>query len=239
MSRFPAARPPARPSARPPAHPLAALLLAALLPAAPVWAQTPDFGTDSSAWANDGECDDPRFEGPGMTTTPLLDSDIRADATDCRAAFAAGEITLIGGVAPAPGKGGATPAPQSAGGIDFGDDSGEWSLDGECDDRRFAGTAMAAGLGWAHAGRDASDCRDALDAGRLRLWVMSEAQAATQCGAISFGDDSGDYALDGECDDIRFEGPGAAGVLNGDWVSRDASDCRQLCRFGLVALRDY
>ncbi|QZH74328.1 MAG: hypothetical protein JY451_11620 [Erythrobacter sp.] len=53
-----------------------------------------DFGDDSSQWANDGECDDPRFEGPGMTTTPLLDSDIRHDATDCREAFERGDLTL-------------------------------------------------------------------------------------------------------------------------------------------------
>lgn len=54
-----------------------------------------DFGTDSSEWANDGECDDPRFRGPGMTTTPLLEDDIRADATDCREAYERGDLTLI------------------------------------------------------------------------------------------------------------------------------------------------
>ena len=53
-----------------------------------------DFGDDSSQWANDGECDDPRFKGPGMTTTPLLDEDERADASDCRAAYERGELVL-------------------------------------------------------------------------------------------------------------------------------------------------
>ena len=53
-----------------------------------------DFGTDSSEFANDGKCDDPRFEGEGMTDTELLNADIRADATDCRTAFEAGTITL-------------------------------------------------------------------------------------------------------------------------------------------------
>ncbi|MEM7779792.1 MAG: hypothetical protein AAF697_05285 [Pseudomonadota bacterium] len=54
-----------------------------------------NFGDDGGDWANDGECDDPRFRGPGMTTTPLLDEDIMADATDCRSAYNRGELTLI------------------------------------------------------------------------------------------------------------------------------------------------
>lgn len=56
-----------------------------------------DFGDDSSQWSNDGECDDKRFQGPGMTSTPLLDEDIMHDATDCRSAYEAGNLTLIGG----------------------------------------------------------------------------------------------------------------------------------------------
>jgi len=53
-----------------------------------------DFGDNSSSYANDDECDDPRFEGPGTATT-LLDSDRLADADDCRAAYEAGTIVLI------------------------------------------------------------------------------------------------------------------------------------------------
>jgi len=52
-----------------------------------------DFGDDSSQWANDDECDDPRFEGPGVHSI-LLDEDLLADATDCRTLFEAGQITL-------------------------------------------------------------------------------------------------------------------------------------------------
>ena len=52
------------------------------------------WGDDSSKYAKDGECDDKRFAGAGMTTTPLLDSDIQHDATDCRAAYNAGRLTL-------------------------------------------------------------------------------------------------------------------------------------------------
>jgi hypothetical protein len=57
---------------------------------------TVDFGDDNGDWANDNECDDSRFEGPGMTTTPLLEEDIGHDATDCRTAYEAGRLTLRG-----------------------------------------------------------------------------------------------------------------------------------------------
>ena len=48
------------------------LLLVTLtgLLAGPAFAQSISFGDDSGDWAQDGECDDPRFEGPGMSLTP-------------------------------------------------------------------------------------------------------------------------------------------------------------------------
>jgi hypothetical protein len=228
-----------------------ALAGAALILPGQVAAQAIDFGRDTSPWANDGECDDPRFEGPGMTQTPLLDSDIRADATDCMTAYAEGRITLVPTVqnpVQPPGGGKTPPAPPpppppqptaNPGFPDFGDDSGEWAYDGECDDRRFVGTGMARVLSWRNVGKDASDCRRLFDAGRIRLWDMTAAITATQCALIDFGNDSGDYPADGECDDSRFEGPGAAGVLGQDQVGRDATDCRQMCTYGVVALRNY
>ena len=51
------------------------------------------FGDDTSQWANDGECDDPRFEGPGMAPTSL-EEDLLRDATDCRVLFERGEVWL-------------------------------------------------------------------------------------------------------------------------------------------------
>ena len=39
-----------------------------------------DFGADSGAWTNDGECDDPRFEGKGMAS-------VLVDVTRSPAAF--------------------------------------------------------------------------------------------------------------------------------------------------------
>ncbi len=56
-----------------------------------------DFGDDASEWANDNECDDPRFQGPEMTATPLLDEDRGHDATDCKTAFERGELQLKAG----------------------------------------------------------------------------------------------------------------------------------------------
>jgi hypothetical protein len=53
----------------------------------------PDFGDNSSEWADDGECDDPRFEGSGSAAT-LLDEDLGHDAADCRALFEQGRVAL-------------------------------------------------------------------------------------------------------------------------------------------------
>lgn len=122
----------------------------------PVLAQSINFGDDSSEWANDGECDDARFTGPGLTSTPLLEEDVLADATDCRAAYEAGRLFLAG-VA-------------KDGTIDFGNDSGEWANDNECDDMRFAGPGMTTTpLLQEDIMRDATDCRTAFEAGRLTL----------------------------------------------------------------------
>lgn len=129
--------------------------------------------------------------------------------------------------------------PAAAQQVAYGDDSGPYPRDDECDDRRFRGVAMASVLDWQSLGRDASDCKTALEGGRAALWVYEEARAATACSAIKWGDDSSEYASDGVCDDPRFEGLGAAGILYREDAGRDASDCRALCEFGLLFLRDY
>lgn len=123
--------------------------------------------------------------------------------------------------------------------FDWGDDSGEYARDRECDDRRFTGPGMATVLSWTHTGRDASDCRQLFNAGRVKVWQPRDAQAATQCAAIDWGHDRGPYPNDGECDDIRFEGPGAAQGLSDENTGKDATDCARLCEFGQVFLRDY
>ena len=206
--------------------PLPLIALAAALAASPAAGQPPSFGDDSSDWADDGECDDPRFVGPGMTRTMLLDEDAHADATDCREAFEAGRVRL-------------RPAPPLPSGLPMGDDGGRHALDGECDDRRFAGPGMASSLHWENAGRDATDCAARLADGTVTPWSAAEAGAATRCEFIPFGDDAGDYALDGACDDPRFEGRGTSVLMVPTDLRRDASDCRRLCEMGAAALRDY
>jgi hypothetical protein len=125
--------------------------------------------------------------------------------------------------------------------IDFGDDSSEWAQDGECDDRRFAGpgTSMSSGFNREDIGTDATDCRTMFAQGKVYLWLEPEARAATQCSAIDFGTNTGEWINDNQCDDPRFEGPGTADDLLFDDIGKDSADCRRLCRAGRVFLRDY
>lgn len=117
-----------------------------------------DFGDDRNEYAHDGYCDDPRFTGLGMDGI-LLTGDIGRDASDCRAAFRAGDITMN----PLFAK----PASKSA--IIFGDDASDYANDGECDDVRFVGpdTAEAIFL-FESVGHDESDCRAGVESGELK-----------------------------------------------------------------------
>lgn len=194
----------------------------AIISAAPVMAQDVDFGDNTSDWANDGECDDSRFSGPGMTTTPLLDADIGHDANDCRIAFKAGLLTLAG----------AASDDLIIDGIIFGNDQGDWSNDGECDDPRFTGAGMTTTpLLSTDVLRDASDCSAGYLAGTLTQIGVDAS------GAIDFGDDNGDWANDNECDDMRFMGAGMTStpLLNDD-IMHDASDCRNAFNAGQLTL---
>jgi hypothetical protein len=123
----------------------------------------PDFGDDGSQWANDGECDDKRFEGSGMTSTLLLDSDIMHDATDCRIAYEQGRLTFRDEKMSAAGQ-------VDASHIQWGDDDGSFAKDGECDDMRFEGPGMTSTrLLESDVKHDATDCRVAFQQGRLSL----------------------------------------------------------------------
>ncbi|SFV37429.1 hypothetical protein SAMN05216456_2918 [Devosia crocina] len=210
-----------------------------------------DFGDDSSDWAKDGECDDPRFEGPG-TADELVDADLMKDATDCRAAYEAGTVTLrVPADPPPPPPVVFTPLDQpDADAIDFGDDSSEWARDGECDDPRFTGPGTAAELVEADRMKDATDCRAAFEAGTVTLIEEKEAEPPNEGAAtpqnpvsrsiddIEFGDDSSEWARDGECDDPRFTGPGTAAELVEADRMKDATDCRAAFEAGTVTLRD-
>ena len=52
-----------------------------------------DFGDDSGEYANDGECDDPRFTGDGMAMFPTA-GHILHDASDCSVLFGLGDIEM-------------------------------------------------------------------------------------------------------------------------------------------------
>lgn len=180
----------------------------------------PDFGDDTSQWSRDGECDDKRFTGAGMTTTILLESDIGHDATDCRAAWNAGKLQL------------AKAAAKSTLKPNFGDDDSEFAEDGQCDDPRFTGLGMADDPFAEDILHDASDCRKAWNKGELRLIGIAAD------GSPRFGDDDGDFALDVECDDPRFEGKGMSETeALADDIMHDASDCRAAWNAGDLKLR--
>lgn len=135
---------------------LVGIALCAMVATPAFAANTISFGDDSGSYSNDGECDDPRFDGPGMTGTALLSDDVMTDATDCQTAFEAGKLTLRG--------------VDLDGTIDFGDDDGEYANDGECDDLRFKGSGMTGTeLIEDDIMHDASDCQSAYKAGKLKL----------------------------------------------------------------------
>ncbi|MCX7301216.1 MAG: hypothetical protein NTX73_12745 [Rhodobacterales bacterium] len=198
-----------------------------------------DFGTDSSPWTYDGECDDPRFEGEGMSAAPV-ESDMLADASDCRAAYEAGTIALSGEVPVAAPVNGSDA--DTAGTVDFGDDTAVWANDGECDDPRFVGEGMSAAPVAADAGHDASDCKAAHDAGTVAL--AGDAPFATPengnetnaADAIDFGDDTAVWANDGECDDPRFQGEGMSPAPVAEDIGHDATDCRTLLGAGMISV---
>lgn len=185
-----------------------------------------DFGDDSSQWSNDGECDDPRFAGEGVAGL-LLEADLGHDATDCSSLLEAGKIYLAG-------NGGEVPAP---GQIDFGDDSSQWSNDGECDDPRFSGAGVADTLLDIDLGHDASDCRALFQAGTIQL-AGNSSSVAQDLGHSNFGDDSSQWSNDGECDDPRFIGEGMAVQLITQDIARDATDCQTLFDAGNIAFID-
>ena len=210
---------------------------------APYDSSAVDFGDDSSSYANNSECDDPRFVGPGMATT-VLDEDELKDATDCKGAFESGLIMVKGDAAAPP----VTPDPPitpdapPVASIEFGDDTSAYANDGECDDPRFAGTGMAAELVNDDVMHDAIDCRTLSDSGSISLIAVYGADyvngAPYDTAGVDFGDNTSDYKDNGECDDPRFIGPGMASVLQDTDALHDAADCEEKYIAGLVALRD-
>ncbi len=128
-------------------------------------------------------------------------------------------------------------APLVVNGVDFGTDSSRFANDGECDDPRFAGAGMARDLYGVNIKEDATDCARLFEAQQIRP-VRSRAQSSpAECRSIDFGNNSSEFANDGDCDDPRFTGPGTFSVMLGDDEKADANDCRQLCASGGAWLR--
>ena len=170
-----------------------------------------DFGEDSSPWANDGECDDPRFDGPGTADT-LVDGDLLRDAADCLMLFERGEVWLRGDAS-------LIVAGQD---IDFGDDSGNYPNDGECDDLRFEGPGAYTDPLEEDVFRDASDCLALFDSGQV--WLAGD--GPDPFGALAIGEDLGyggivSAVTQAEADDNALSECGSVD-----------SDCSIVARFG-------
>ena len=168
--------------------------------------------TDIGDWVGNGVCNDPRF----VAADPRYPSAVasiseaeRRDATDCLRGYLVRQAW-----------------PTKGGEIVFGDNSGDWAEDDECDDPRFVGAAMGSPSA-EHILRDAADCRRALENGIIELfpWNPSAGSSAWPgSNGPDLGDNSGDWAFDGECDDLRFAGAGM-GSPNAEHILRDAFDC--------------
>ncbi|MGB7316991.1 MAG: hypothetical protein WBC85_03405 [Planktotalea sp.] len=143
-------------------HSIAAALFCACLVTAPAHAhaQNINFGNNSSEYANDGECDDRRFIGVGMAKDLDEDDNFR-DANDCRDAYRDGRAKLWR-------LENARAATQCSA-IRFGNNSSEWSRDGECDDFRFEGPGMSSVVKSEDIGRDAADCKKLCNAKQIFL----------------------------------------------------------------------
>lgn len=52
--------------------------------------------------------------------------------------------------------------------------------------------------------------------------------------SINYGDDSSEWANDGQCDDRRFVGASMAEILNNEDIGRDATDCKSAVGAGHI-----
>ena len=121
--------------------------------------------------------------------------------------------------------------------IDFGDNSGTFPFDGECDDLRFSGPGASGTDSATNLMRDAYDCREQYNSGNIYInnnieiseptYSSSDDDAFydTEWEESDFGDNSSEWAYNGECDDPRFEGWGMADILVEDDARADAFDC--------------
>lgn len=170
-----------------------------------------DLGDNSYEWANDDQCDDARFQGEGMAITPTRAA-IKKDRNDCSYGFQTGALTLADALP--------DPVETVYRDIDFGHDKSSYAGDNECDDPRFFGAGMSSiALSIENIGGDRKDCLAAFKDGTIIL------KAEHVIDGVFFGDDSGFYADDGECDDLRFTGRAMGVKPTPASVEKDATDC--------------
>jgi hypothetical protein len=149
------------------------------------------------------------------------------DAEDCRAAYDAGQATYEGALPPL--------FEGSEGGVDYGDNSGPYVDDAECDDRRFTGSGVAFRPSRENTRRDAHDCHAAVLAGTASFEGELPPLFEGAFEGVDLGDNTGPYADDGECDDPRFRGPGmATPPFSPDLEGHDAADCQYHLARGFV-----
>lgn len=195
------------------------------------------FGDNSSIFADDGECDDPRFEGPGVAISASSTSEMR-DANDCRIMFETGQAVLVAGTVPSsstspsiPTSQTLTPEPEAyTVGTPRGDINGA---------QREDGSLFASGTVYG----DPLNASQATNAGNLSRSPIPNASnlspaptRSAPAGSVDFGDNTSIYANDGECDDPRFEGAGMAAISFDDDIRRDANDCRAAYQAGTITL---
>ena len=184
------------------------------------------LGEDRGPWSSDGVCNDPRFAAdprwPGAVDH-LGEAEGR-DSTDCLLAYLSRQAWPI------------RFRSTDGDGLVFGDDSGEWAGDGECDDPRFIGVAAAESTGTSNLLRDASDCHEAWTNGHVTL-ILPAAVLDRLPAGFDLGGDTGEWAFDSECDDPRFEGAGMALDPLTVNLARDATDCVKGLLNGAVELK--
>ena len=197
-----------------------AIALAVLVCSGAVLAQNP-LGDDSGPNANDGQCDDTRFENIGAGNSNIVfweggRYDGR-DATDCRDLLLQGLINWRDGVDPRVDTVLATG--------EFGDDSGPNANDGQCDDARFenigAGNSnIVFWEGGRYDGRDATDCADLLLQGLIawrRDTAVAEVLAEPETSTVAEAQQQQPTALpEGvTAESVCTDNPGTQALLDG------------------------
>ena len=184
-------------------------------------------GDNSCAFANDNECDELQYGGQGFCEPNTDTNDCAAQIAGTTSPIPTGGDTCeyandaecdearYGGGGYCDAGTDTTDCRQLAAGLD--DDSCEWANDGACDELRYGGGGQCVD------GSDATDCDlygNSPEALARLLDLVPDTLRA------SLGDDTCQYANDGECDDANF-----GGTIYCD-PGTDASDCRAMAMGG-------